>query len=78
MSGTITRETIIDRERQLSDVETVRRAKKAVDIELEKRYAMNMPIAVFDKSNGKVYASYPDGTKVQMGQSTKIGKQDGQ
>ena len=66
MRERLTREDIIARERSISDAETVRRARKAVELELEKRKAMNMPIAVFDKKEKKVFACYPDGTREEM------------
>ena len=66
MSRTLSREAVIERERSISDSQTVQRARKAVELELEKRKALDLPIAVFDKKTRKVYACYPDGTRVEM------------
>lgn len=66
MNRTFSREEVIARERSISDSQTVQRAKKAVALELEKRKALDLPIAVFDKKTRKVYACYPDGTRVEM------------
>jgi len=51
----------------ISDADTVKRVKSAVKIELEKRKAMDLPIAVFDEKTGNVYAEYNDGTRILMG-----------
>ncbi len=71
MDKKISRSVVAEKERMLSDAESVRRAKKAVELELEKRKALDLPIAVFDQKEGKVYACYPDGTKVVMSETNE-------
>lgn len=66
MPDRLSKDAVFERERTLSDAETVRRARKAVELELEKRRAMDMPIAVYDKKTRKVYACFADGTKIDM------------
>lgn len=57
----------------ISDKDVVKRVKSAVKIDMEKRKAMNAPIAVFDAESGNVYAEYSDGTRVLMGNRIKMG-----
>lgn len=57
----------------ISDKDVVKRVKSAVKIDMEKRKAMNAPIAVFDAESGNVYAEYSDGTRVLMGNRIKRG-----
>ena len=71
MDKRLSRTAAAEKERMLTDAESVRRAKKAVELELEKRKAMNLPIAVFDQEDGKIYACYPDGTRIPMEETTQ-------
>ncbi len=71
MNNQLSRADVVRRERNLTDAESVRRAKKAVELELEKRRALDLPIAVFDKASGKVYACYSDGTRIDMDEFDK-------
>lgn len=57
----------------ISDKDVVKRVKSAVKIDMEKRKAMNAPIAVFDAESGNVYAQYNDGTRVLIGSRIKRG-----
>lgn len=75
MDKRISRSVIVGQERALTDQESVFRVQKAVELELEKRKAMNLPIAVFDEKDGKVYACYPDGTRIEMGDLDNRGGQ---
>ena len=59
--------------REVSDKEVVERVKSAVKIDIEKKKAMNVPVAVFDAETGNVYAEYNDGTKILMGSRIKKG-----
>ena len=63
---------------KITDAESVNRAKIAVKIELEKRKAMNAPIAVYDPKTGVIYAQYNDGRKEVIGKRTKGGRLSGQ
>ncbi|MBE6911456.1 MAG: hypothetical protein E7473_02925 [Ruminococcaceae bacterium] len=57
----------------VTDADVVKRVKSAVAIDIEKRKAMNVPIAVFDPETGNVYAEYSDGTRILMGSKIKNG-----
>ena len=58
----------------ITDKETVKLAQTAVKIELEKRKAMNAPIAIYDSKTGVIYAQYNDGKKEVIGSRTKGGR----
>lgn len=45
----------------VTDADAVKRVRTAVKIDIEKRRAMNAPIAVYDPETGNVYAEYSDG-----------------
>ena len=45
-----------------SDAVIVRNARLAVAAELEKKRALNLPIAKFDAKTGRVYLEHADGT----------------
>ena len=57
----------------ISDADVVKRIKSAVKIDIEKKRAMNAPIAVFDAETGNVYAEYSDGRRILMGSRIKRG-----
>lgn len=57
----------------ITDADVVKRIKTAVKIDIEKRKAMNAPVAVFDHETGNVYAVYSDGRKILMGNRIKRG-----
>lgn len=57
----------------ITDEEVVKRVKSAITIDIEKKKAMNIPIAVFDAESGNIYAEYNDGTRVLMGNRLKRG-----
>lgn len=46
----------------ISDAQVVKRANAAVKIELEKKKAMGVPIAVYDRETQTVYQQNSDGT----------------
>lgn len=56
----------------LTDADVVKRVKTAVKIDIEKKKAMNAPIAVYDHETGNVYAEYSDGRRILMG--SRIGR----
>jgi len=62
----------------ITDAEVVKRVKSAINIDIEKKKAMNIPIAVFDAESGKIYAEYNDGTRVLMGNRLKRGNYEKQ
>lgn len=57
----------------VTDAEVVKRVKSAITIDIEKKKAMNIPIAVFDAKSGNIYAEYNDGKRVLMGSRLKRG-----
>ena len=57
----------------ITDADVVRRIQSAVKIDIEKRKAMNAPIAVYEPETGNVYAEYSDGKRVLMGTKIKRG-----
>lgn len=52
-----------------SDGILVRNARLAVSMELQRKCAMKLPVAKFDKKTGKVYLENADGTITEMGQA---------
>lgn len=56
-----------------SDGIIVRNARLAVKTELEKKRALNQPIARFDPKSGKVYMEYADGRKTLIGKTMRKG-----
>ena len=66
-------DSILPENREISDKEADKRVKIAVKIDMEKKKAMNIPVAVFDSETGKIYAEYSDGTRVLMGSRIKRG-----
>lgn len=57
----------------ITDADVVKRIKSAIKIDIEKRKAMNAPIAVYDPETGNVYAEYSDGKKIFMGNKIRRG-----
>ncbi|MEY8368560.1 hypothetical protein AALA24_07275 [Anaerovoracaceae bacterium 42-11] len=57
--------------RTITDAQSVRLARKAVELELEKRKALDLPIAVYDTEDKQVYACFADGTKIPMSEYEK-------
>lgn len=57
----------------VTDADVVKRIQNAVKIDIEKRKAMNAPIAVYDAETGNVYAEYSDGKRILMGTKIKRG-----
>lgn len=64
----------IVRNDNITDAESVKRVKSAVKLEIEKKRAMNMPIAVYDAESGTVYATYKDGRRVAMSSRLRKGR----
>lgn len=63
--------TIAVQRDRITDAQSVRLAQKAVELELEKRKALNLPIAVYDKKEKRVYACFADGTRIPMSEYEK-------
>lgn len=57
-----------------SDGIVVRNARLAVSTELQRKRAMNQPIAKFDKKTGRVYLENSDGTIKEMGRAMEQGR----
>ncbi len=57
-----------------SDGIVVRNARLAVSMELQRKHAMNLPIARFDKKTGKVCLENTDGTITKIGQAMEWGR----
>ena len=57
-----------------SDGGVVRNARLAVSTELQRKRAMNQPIAKFDKKTGKVYLENGDGTIKEIGRAMDRGR----
>lgn len=62
------------REEYILDEQVVKRAKAAVKIELEKKKAMDIPAAVYDRKTQKIYQINSDGSKVEVGQRIRKGR----
>ena len=58
----------------ISDDQVVKRANAAVRLELEKRKAINQPIAVFDRKAQKVYMQDSDGTIIESSERLRRGR----
>ncbi len=58
---------------KITDADAVKRIRTAVKINIEKRKAMNAPVAVYDPETGNVYAEYSDGKKFLIGNRIKRG-----
>lgn len=58
----------------ISDEQVVKRAKAAVKIELEKKKAMDVPIAVYDRKTGIIYEENSDGTRSEVGKRLREGR----
>ncbi|MBS5065353.1 MAG: hypothetical protein KHZ58_16425 [Hungatella hathewayi] len=61
-------------ESYISDANVVKRANAAVKIELEKKKALDIPIAVFDRKTQTIYQQNSDGTRVAVGKKIKKGR----
>lgn len=58
----------------ISDEQVVKRAKAAVKLELEKKKAMDVPIAVYDRKTQKIYMENSDGTKIVVAERKGKGR----
>lgn len=62
------------REEYISDEDVVKRANEAVRIELEKKKALDIPSAVFDRKTQTIYHKKSDGTKIAVGKRMREGR----
>lgn len=62
------------REEYISDEQVVKRVNAAVKIELEKKKAMDIPAAVYDRKTQKIYQINSDGSKAELGQRIRKGR----
>lgn len=52
------------REEYITDAQVVKRANAAVRLELEKKKAMDVPVAIYDRKKKEIYRISADGTKI--------------
>ena len=64
----------MNREEYISDSQVVKRANAAVKIELEKKKALDIPIAVFDRKTQMIYQQNSDGTRTAVGERIRKGR----
>lgn len=62
------------REEYISDEQVVKRANAAVKIELEKKKAMDIPVAVYDRKTQIIYQLNSDGSKIEVGKRIRKGR----
>lgn len=62
------------REEYISDQQVIKRANAAVKIELEKKRAMDIPVAIYDRKTQKIYQINNDGTRTEVGQRIRKGR----
>lgn len=58
----------------ISDAQVVKRANAAVKIELEKKKAMEVPIAVYDRKTQRIYQQDSDGTRTIVAERIRKGR----
>lgn len=64
----------MNRDEYIPDAQVVKRANAAVKIELEKKKALDIPIAVFDRKTQKIYQQNSDGTRTAVGERIRKGR----
>ncbi|MDE6313759.1 MAG: hypothetical protein K2M46_09125 [Lachnospiraceae bacterium] len=62
------------REEYISDEAVVKRANAAVRLEIEKKKALDIPIAVFDRKTQTIYQVDSDGSRVEVGKRLRKGR----
>ncbi len=58
----------------ISDETVVKRANAAVQIELEKNKALDIPIVVYDRETQIIYQEKNDGTRKEVGRRIRKGR----
>lgn len=64
----------MNREDYISDEQVVKRANAAVKIELDKKKALDIPVAIFDRKTQKVYQKNSDGSTIEVGERIRKGR----
>jgi len=64
----------LKREEYISDETVVKRANAAVQIELEKNKALDIPIVVYDRETQIIYQEESDGTRIEVGRRMRKGR----
>ena len=64
----------MNREDYISDEQVVKRANAAVKIELDKKKALDIPVAIFDRKTQKIYQKNSDGSKIEVGERIRKGR----
>ncbi len=64
----------MSRNSYISDEEVVKRVNASIQIELEKKKALDIPAVIYDSKTGKIYNVYSDGTKVEAAQRLRKGR----
>ena len=64
----------MSREEYITDEQVVQRASEAVRIELEKKKAMDISVALFDRETQEIYEQKSDGTRVVVGKPLRKGR----
>jgi hypothetical protein len=62
------------KDKYISDSQVVKRANAAVRIELDKKKALDIPVAIFDRKTQVIYQKNSDGTKVAIGGRIRKGR----
>ncbi len=62
------------REEYIADEIVVKRAKAAVEIALEKKKALDIPVIVYDRITQAIYQENRDGTRVEVGKKMRKGR----
>ena len=64
----------MQREDYIADEQVVKLANEAIEIELRKKKAMGIPVAVFDRKTQKIYEINSDGSKVEVASRAREGR----
>ena len=57
----------------ITDEQVVKRAKAAVELEIQKLKAMDIPVVVYDRKRQVVVSRNSDGTEVEVGKPLRKG-----
>lgn len=64
----------MDSKKYISDFQVVKRANAAVKIELDKKKAMDVPIAIYDRKTQTIYQQNSDGTRMKLVKRIRKGR----
>jgi ribosomal protein S8 len=65
---------VMKKKEYISDEEVIKRANAAVKIELEKKKAMDIPVAIYDRKTQIIYQVNSDGSKTEVGKRIRKGR----